>query len=261
MKKILIILVLVFALIKGLTLFPETTYDRDLISNPIQEEYNQNLSVTLQSVAQIEAFMGDMTVDSNGYVIALDSLLRQRFYHRCSYYTIKTNALAYLMGTLFWEHFKAVVIPDEILKFPCAQCSQIAIVFQSVLLKKGYHVRTVKLRNHFCTEVFYDGSWHFFDPDFEPKINEVRNIPSVAELLSNDTLLQKLYNLSPGHKVHLYGVKFHFDKEYLEINEPNKIAAQNMRILHWILNFAVNYGWLIFGCMYILVQLKARRKK
>ncbi len=259
MKKLIFILFVFFTVSKILTLFEEQIYDRSLIATPIEEEYDESLS-HLNSIDNIHLFLGKEVYDSSDYVFSLDSLLRHRFYHRCSYYTPGTNLPAYLAGTFLWEHFKAVVIPDEILKFPCAQCSQIAIVFQSVLLQKGFKVRIVKLRNHYCTEVFHDGAWHFYDPDFEPIISKSTAIPSVQELMANPEMLNQLYNLSKGHKVHLHGVHYHFDPEYLDIEEPNKIAASNMRLLHAVSLFLVHYGWLVFGGIWLIWKMKSRKK-
>ncbi len=92
------------------------------------------------------------------------------------------------------------MIPDDILKYPKAACSQQSIIGMEVFKRKGFKVRKVGffmdgLGGHFCYEAFFKDKWHFFDPDLEPKLSIMTksHFPGIAEIVKNDSLLHSLY--------------------------------------------------------------------
>jgi len=133
------------------------------------------------------------------YTQIVGNVIRNRFFHGYSYYSFENNYLAVLFSKITKEGYSAVVIPDDILKYPNAACSQQSIVMMEVLKKRGFETRKIgfsgKTTGHFCLEVYYDGSWHFYDTNMEPdeKLLNQYNRPSVAYLSANKNLLKQAY--------------------------------------------------------------------
>ena len=48
--------------------------------------------------------------------LAVSDIVKKRFYHGLSEYSIKDNWIAYIGGKLFWNHLVAIVDPDDIIK-------------------------------------------------------------------------------------------------------------------------------------------------
>jgi hypothetical protein len=65
-------------------------------------------------------------------------------------------------------------------------CTQADMIAMDLFGAAGYPSRLVQLGQHQIAEIFYDGSWHYFDPDLFGNGQTVRNsageIPSVAEM-------------------------------------------------------------------------------
>jgi len=183
---------------------------------------------------------------SRDYVDLADSLIRLRFVHGYSHYRPSDDYLSYLLGRLVWSDLSAIVEPDDILKFNRAACSQQAIVFMAILRQKGYRTRKVSLQGHFCTGVFYQGQWHFYDSNKEPKFSKARPVPSSLELAANKTLAYQAYSgiLTKSQ------VDAMFSQVTLE--ESAALPGHRVRVLHRITHFLSHYGWAIMGLGYLL---------
>ncbi|MBK6384542.1 MAG: hypothetical protein IPF69_14045 [Chitinophagaceae bacterium] len=70
------------------------------------------------------------------YTEILSSVIRKRFYHGYSYYGLRTNYMAFLFSKVFANGYRAIIVPDDILKYPAAACSQQSIIMMEVLRKK-----------------------------------------------------------------------------------------------------------------------------
>jgi hypothetical protein len=189
---------------------------------------------------------------SRAYVDLADSLIRLRFVHGYSYYGPSDDYVSYLLGRLVWSDLSAIVQPDDILKFNRAACSQQAIVFMAILRQKGYRTRKIGLKGHFCTGVFYDGNWHFYDPNKEPKFSQNRPVPSTPELLANKALLYSAYDgiLSKAQLDELFS--------RVELLESDELPGHRVRVLHEITSFLSRFGWALMGLGY-LVSFAAER--
>jgi hypothetical protein len=178
----------------------------------LKEEFEPSYVFKFQKVDDIiqeaNKLFGNST-HSLEYYNYIASIIRKRFYHGYSRYSFSENALAYT-GGLVWSHLSAVVIPDDILKYPMAACSQQAIVLMDVFKKRNIRYRKVAFTNHFTLEAYIDGSWRFFDPNGEPHIQE------------NRESLEKL--IADGR----------FEFAYLQKNKPYEIVAD------WKINYT--YG-------------------
>jgi hypothetical protein len=140
--------------------------------------------------------------DSGQYANIVGRVLQFRFYHSYSYYRLGQNFIGWAMAPAIHVNLSAIVIPDDILKHPNAACSQQSIIGMELLKRKGYPVRKVGFYDpaaqagHFCFEAFYEGKWHFFDPNKEPTLDILERLdrPSIAELTSDLNLLDAVYH-------------------------------------------------------------------
>src|SRR5215467_10128045 len=192
--------------------------------------------------------------DSEKYAAYVSQVLRQRFYHGYSYYSMGQNALGYIMAPLIKPDLSAIVIPDDILKHSMAACSQQSIVGMEVFKKKGFKVREVgflakEYGGHFCFETLFNNKWHYFDPDMEPKLSIMiaDHLPSISEITGNDTLLHNLYyKLDNQYAEKLFKAYFY--------GPINKFPAPHARIYQYITKYLSYTSWLLFILLYLFVQ-------
>lgn len=170
-----------------------------------QEEYDPSLR-RLNSISKLTAYCDSLfdvgqqqSSNSVSYPEIATDVIRKRFYHGYSLYGLNKNYMAMALSKMSIPGLSAIVVPDDILKYPFAACSQQSIVLMKLLQNKGYATRSVgfsgKITGHFTFETFYDGSWHYNDPNKEPDVNVLKayNNPSIAFLNQNPDILQKAY--------------------------------------------------------------------
>ncbi len=151
--------------------------------------------------------------------------------------------------------YSTIVIPDDILKFPYAACSQQAIVMMEVLKRKGFKVRKVglegKMGRHFCFEVFYDGSWHFFDINKEPddSILKAYNYPDVEFLTKRPDILIQAYNKYPKEQILDLFSTYHY-------GETNAPPAPRAYVLHIVTKFLSYTLWIFSLLIFIWASKK-----
>ena len=188
----------------------------------------------------------------------VSAVIRDRFYHGYSSYKIDNNFLAVLVSKFSMRGLSAIVIPDDILKYPYAACSQQSIVMMDILQRKGFTTRKVgfqgKLNGHFCFEAYYEGGWHFYDPDMEPDVAVLNtyNHPSIALLARHPDILVKAYHQYPSEQVldifpnYFYG-------------QVNSFAAPRAIIFQQLTKVFSYTFWLFFLGAFILVRKKYLR--
>ena len=144
-----------------------------------KESFDPSLT-KINSIEKLTAY-SDSAADKNhiqigslGYGVLVSSILRKRFYHGFSYYTLQKNWIAVTAQLLFGRDLAAPVNADDILKYPYAGCSQQAIVLMKVMKLKNVPYRSVGFPHHYATELNFKNNWYFFDPNMEPeiKVNE-----------------------------------------------------------------------------------------
>ena len=192
------------------------------------------------------------------YTELLSSVIRDRFYHGYSYYGLRTNYVATLFSKFTTDSYRAIVVPDDILKYPVAACSQQSIIMMEVLKKKHITSRKIsfqgKKSGHFCFEVYYDNDWHFFDPDMEPDAVRLNayNRPGIASLAANKDLLLSVYRNYPSSLI----LDVFSNYSYGPVNQfpaPRGIIFQRITLL-------LSYiSWLFFLTAFLIVRRKLRR--
>ena len=222
----------------------------DAVPIPATERYASGLTY-LTSVDQAihwldsTATFGGIKHSSQDYVDLADMLIRFRFVHGYSYYRPSDDYINYLLGRTVWSNLSAIVEPNDILKFNHAACSQQAIVFMAILRQKGYRTRKISLKGHFCTDVFYEGRWHFYDSNKEPRFSKTRPIPSSQELVVNKNLAYQAYSgiMTRSQVDAMFGE--------VKIEESKALPGERVRILHKITRFMSHFGWAIMGLGYL----------
>jgi hypothetical protein len=197
------------------------------------------------------------------YTETVSSVISKRFYHGYSHYSFSDNYLSVLFSRATLDGYSAIVIPNDILKHPNAACSQQSIVMMDVLMKRGLKTRKVgfnsKTSGHFCFEVFYEGSWHFYDTNMEPdaELLNAHNRPDIASLVNDKELLVQAYSRYKKEAVldifsnYSYGV-------------PNAFSAPRGIVLQQAAKFLSYTLWLFILIAFILVRrkyLRLSRKK
>ena len=243
---------------------------KSLTENPqydLKEEFDPTLQ-SLNTVSKLVAFCDGLYTEkaSTNSSIKIDeiypdivsSVIRKRFYHGYSSYGLSNNYMAMMLSGVTMEGLSAIVVPDDILKYPYAACSQQSIVFMEILQKKGFPTRKVgfkgKENGHFCFEVYYNGGWHFYDPDMEPSVAVLNayNHPSIAFLAKNPEVLLKAYHQYPREKT----LDIFMNYSYGTVNTFSAPKAMIFQKATKIFSYT---SWLFFLLAFILVRRKYLR--
>ena len=232
-----------------------------------KEEFDPSLQ-TLNTVDKLVAFCDGLYMEkaNNNASIKIDeiypdivsSVIRKRFYHGYSLYGFSNNYMAMMLAGVTEKGLSAIVVPNDILKFPYAACSQQSIVFMGILQKKGFTIRKVgftgKKNGHFCFEVYYNRGWHFYDPDMEPSVAVLTayNHPSINFLVQHPEVLFKAYHQYPKEKVFDIFMNYSY-------GSVNTFAAPKAMIFQKITKFFSYTLWLFFLAAFIVVRRKYLR--
>jgi hypothetical protein len=183
-------------------------------------------------------------------------LVKQRFYYQgYSHYSARDNAIIYLLGRWIWIDLSAVVIPDDILKYPYAACSQQSIVLMELLKNNGYDVRKIGLKYHFALEAGINGNWKFYDPTFELNISDSNSRRSFKSFIKDKEYLFKVYE----HNLDSTDVKLH--TSHFTIGNINEFPAKKIRIVHEIAKFYMDYILYITGLFSLFFVIILIQKK
>lgn len=240
--------------------YAEPVYDQ-------KEEYDPSL-LRLDKVSKLAAYCDSLYADKTytsdnvnfetDYPAVATEVVRKRFYHGYSLYGFGNNHMAMFASKVSLQGLSAIVIPDDILKYPYAACSQQSIVLMKVLQQKGFKTRKVgfqgKMGGHFCFEVFYNGAWHFVDPNMEPDLAVLNayNQPGITFLASHPDILVKAYPQYPKDKV----LDLFLNYSYGRVNAQ---AAPKAYLFQKITQFLSYTIWTFFLVLFILVRKKYLR--
>ena len=217
------------------------------------ESFDPSL-VGINSVAKLIAYSDSVAnanhiqIASLGYGILVSTILRKRFYHGFSYYTLQKNWIAVTAQLLFGKDLAAPVNADEILKYPYAGCSQQAIVLMNVMKQKNVPYRSVGFPHHYATELNFKNNWYFFDPNMEPKIKG--NEREEDKWNRSADALKKYYN---GNYQYL---DWAFGKSApIAFGKPNAEPAPNASIFQSITGILSKILW-VFPLLFVLYPFK-----
>lgn len=163
------------------------------------EAYESSLAGRLQSVDAILRFTDSLTVAQNikpgtlEYGVMLNRVVKWRFYHGYSHYSLSQNWIAAFCGKYIWNDLSAIVVPDDILKYPMAACSQQSIVLMECLRRKKILYRNITFDHHYAVEAKFN-DWYYFDPDMEPDFSNIKR--GSSDFLVRNKLFGSLYRKS-----------------------------------------------------------------
>lgn len=227
----------------------------------VPEQFDSSM-VRLNSIRKIQSYCDsivseEMKVRSVNqqkcFSEVLARVLRYRFYHGYSFYGYKDNYFGKLFASLSGKDIDAIVLPEDILKFPNAACSQQSIVAMRILKNNRIPNRKVIFQGdssgHFCYEAYYEGAWHFFDTNMEPDLAllQAYDRPSIHFLNSRTDILLQAYKHYPASKV--LDIFSHY--RYGEINESPAIRAT---IFQQVTKFLSHFSWIFFLIMFFIVR-------
>lgn len=238
---------------------PDTRFSSDLF-DPNLQRINSVNSLTALS----DSIMGSpisSPADSADYANIVGKIIRFRFKHGYSYYNFGHNYVAKLAAPILNKNLSAIVIPDDILKYPLAACSQQSIVGMKILSDKGFRVRPVGfydsiIGGHFCYEVYYGKKWHFYDPNREPDetILNNNNRPGIEELNADPDLLAAAYPKdSRDFVMALYST--------YQVGKEGKLPGANARLFQQGTKFLSYSLWLFTGLAYLILDKRYFSKK
>lgn len=196
--------------------------------------------------------------NAGDYPELASSIVRKRFYHGYSLYGFSNNYMAMVASKFSKGGLSAIVIPNDILRYPYAACSQQSIVLMELLRRKGFDTRAVafqgKKGGHFCFEAYYDNSWHFYDPDMEPntKVLKAYNRPTVAFLANHPGIMLSAYQQYPAAKMNDLFSSFTYGK-------INAFAAPRAFLFQKVAKFLSYTIWTFFLVLFILIRRKYLR--
>lgn len=235
-----------------------------------KEEFDHSL-VKLNSVSKLEAYCDSIFEErrlTNGlyafeenYPLIANSVVSKKFFHGYSSYGYSHNFMALVLEPLTGKWASAIVIPDDIMKYPYAACSQQSIVIMELLRRKGFAVRKVgfdggkKYGGHFCFEVYYNNNWHFFDTNQEPKAEVLAkyNRPGIDFIAKNDAVLTAAYSHwnNPDKVRGLFKSYFY--------GKVNTFEAPNAIIYQRATKFLSTTLWMFLLAGFIFVRRKYLR--
>ncbi len=254
MKKVyLISIVALFLLI--LNFIPLVLIDDD--SHSKIELFDSSL-VKINSVYKLVdvvdsiAFSQKCIPHSLEYNEIVTNLIKYRFRHGYSHYALNENWIVSLLGYFVWKDISAIVIPDDILKYPNAACSQQSIVMMEVLKMKGIPFRKVTWDHHFTICAWVDNVWYFYDPNMEP--NLTLNERKFDKRFNSLSFLQSKYQkrLTPTQVENIFGKP--------KVGTINHYPAQKIYIFHVITFWISKTLWFFVLAYSIFLYMKLKRR-
>ncbi|RYY88637.1 MAG: hypothetical protein EOO15_08395 [Chitinophagaceae bacterium] len=218
------------------------------------EKFSPQLVREIRSVDQMLDYTDrqarEKSVDQGSveYSLLLLNLVETRFMHGYCCYRFSQNWMASLSG-LVSRDYAAIVLADDILKFPNAACSQQSIVMMEALRRKGFDVRKILFPTHFAFEARIGGKWYFFDPDVEPNVN-IHNMADVATIANSPNLNGIYEGVADQVLLHKY-----FDN--YRIGPINAQPAPNAAIFHQVTYWLSKLAFLF--PLFILYRITRRR--
>lgn len=242
--------------------FSTTVYNEEQIKAHLFDDQFDIQLLRLNSLDKLQGYCDSIFVAEfprRTYPGIVSEVIRKRFYHGYSYYSAKTNPMAVVFAPLIKKGASAIVIPDDIIKYPMAACSQQSIVGMEIFKRKGYQVRrvlmddTVTQSGHFAYEVFYANGWHYFDTDQEPDVTLLKEFdrPSVAFLALHPEIVERAYRNKSDPAL------FKRLIESYKTGPVNKFPALNAYIFQEATKFLTYFGWALTWLLMILIK---RRK-
>jgi hypothetical protein len=245
--------------------FAKPAYVSDQVIPPPEEDEFDSSLLYLNTISKLGDYCDSFyqaNLSKRTFPGIVSEVLRKKFYHNYSYYNINSNPLGVMMAPIIGKGLTAVVIPDDIVKYPYAACSQQSIVGMEIFKSRRFPVRKVSMLDtvtnagHFAYEVYYEKSWHFFDTDQEPDAQLLREYkrPSTAFLAANPELVLEAYCKQKDPQVSKRLIMNH------KLGPVNKFPAPNAYLFQMGTKYFNYFGWLFFLAI-IFVRYRMKNAK
>lgn len=236
----------------------QNTYSHKELFNIELSRFNNIEDIAAHIDGIYSATHSSSEIDTLDYVKATSDVVKKRFYHGLSSYSLNDNWISYIGAKLFWSHLNAIVEPDDILDYNEGLCSQQTIVFLEILKRKGIKTRWIGLGNkegsgHFLAEVYYQGKWHLYDVNLEPKWEKIFNHhEGIAYYKHNPDSLFLAYEGIISRPL--------FDKimRKVQYGEVNEFPAKNMLLFHQVTRIITYLIPLFLGVLILVTVLKQK---
>lgn len=220
------------------------------------DEFDPSL-MRLNTIDKLEAYCDsfyEVNRSTRSFPGIVADVVKKKFYHGYSHYDAYTNPSAAFISSVIKKGMAAVVLPNDIVKYPNAACSQQSIVGMEIFKRKGYKVRGVVMYDsiigtgHFAYEAYYDNDWHYFDPNQEPdgEVLKKYSRPSVAFLNEHPDIIAAAYYKKDQQL---------FQRLLLssKIGPTDKDPALIATLFQRITKYGNYFGWLVIG-IFLLVR-------
>lgn len=204
-----------------------------------------------QAMALLPSYVGAANPTRSQVALGIGRFLRQRFHHGYSAYRPCDDWVANLAAA-GWSHLGAPVLPDHILRYSNAACSQQAIVFQEMLRRSGIDYGSVRFDDpgHFAVAARTEKGWQYFDSNQEP----VKTGVPLAGILHGRALGDIYPRLGPE----LQAARDRGDVSFGGINE---YPAAKAALFHRLTGFGSSYGWAVFALLFLGLKLASWRPR
>ena len=231
--------------ILAILLFLPNLFDTQIQSLPsydAKEKFSPRLAY-INSIDKLEAHADSIAVQqkiclkSFEYCELLEDIVKERFYHGFSKFSLKENWIAALSGKWLEEGLACKVQPEDIMQHSNAACSQQSIVMMAVLKRKNIPYRKVGFPHHYAMEVLIDNNWYFMDADMEPLITKTERMQHSWN--HQNDLLKKYYNTNRFNDL-----DYKFGSGLTAINGPvNEVPASNAKVFHSVTSVMSKILW------------------
>lgn len=247
----------------GLLMVPNATgfthaSDIDLYYPPAthirHDDFDQHLYKNIRSIdALVNYIENNFKGEKNSFefVNYIGTVISHRFYHNFSFYTTDDNWIAGLAGKLVREDVAAIVIPEDIMKFPNAACSQQSIVLMECARRFGLDYRKVSFDHHYAVEIKVKNKWHYVDTNIEV----ITKNESLDQLIKTGRFFLLYRTRIPENDIKMYLAH----PRYGKVNaEPAPQAAAFQRFTSWMSDYFFCILFFLEACFLYLYTTRQR---
>lgn len=255
---------LICFLLRAKGAYTVTTFNSEKSETAYKDEDFDISLMRINSMDALQKYCDSLhkaAMGQRSYPGIVSEVLRNRFYHGYSYYDTGNNPMAIFTAPLIKDGITAIVVPDDILKFPNAACSQQSIVGMELLKRKGFPVRKVAMFDdvqqvgHFSYEAFYNGDWHYFDSNIEPDVTVLRKFdrPSVAFLKKHPEIVAAAYSKRDT-------ALFQRLIANATVGQINEFPATKAYVYQKVTMILSYFGWAVIWMIIIIRNRRLKRK-
>ncbi|MFL5741325.1 MAG: hypothetical protein ACJ75B_13965 [Flavisolibacter sp.] len=219
------------------------------------DEFDPSLYMKLQSIEALTSYLDQNfkgVKNSFEFVNFMAEVICKRFYHSFSFYTTNDNWVAGIAGKMIRQDLAAIVLPEDIMKFPNAACSQQSIVLMECARRYGLDYRTVGFDHHYAVEIRVKGQWHYIDTNIEV----ITKNESLQELIQSGRFYQLYMSRLPERDIRLYLAH----PTYGKVNSiPAPQAAIFQRCAYWVSDYFICILMVIQTALFYLYLMRDKK--